>query len=58
MKEINLQKQKDLLLQSNSGSYWNKFSAISGKLFLAKHLKELEKIYNSGIDSFIYYMGL
>lgn len=58
MKERNLQKQKILLEQSNSGSYWDKFASISGKLFLANHLDEIQKIYINGIDNFISYMGL
>lgn len=58
MAEKDIQKQKDLLIQSNSGPYWNKFAAISGKLFLASNIKEVQKLYNSGIDSFISSMRL
>ncbi|WP_346916995.1 hypothetical protein [Clostridium sp.] len=56
MKETDFKRQKTLLEQADSGSYWNKFASISGKLFLASHLDEVEKIYNSGIESFISYM--
>lgn len=58
MREKDCHKQIVLLEQSNSGSYWSKFAAISGKLFLAKHLENIEKIYNSGINNFISCMGL
>ena len=53
MKEDDCEKQKVLLEQSNSGPYWDKFAAISGKLFLASHLEDIQKIYNDGIDNFI-----
>lgn len=58
MKVVDLQKQETLLVQSNSGPYWDKFASISGKLFLASHLDDIEKIYNGGIDNFISYMEL
>ena len=58
MEETDIGKQEDLLIQSNSGSYWGKFAAISGKLFLASHIEEVQNLYNSGIDSFISCMGL
>lgn len=56
--EKDTQKQVDWLRKSNSGQYWGKFAAISGKLFLANHIEEVQKIYNDGIDNFISYMGL
>ena len=58
MKEKDWEKQRVLLNESNSGPYWDKFASISGKLFLASHLENIEEIYNSGIDNFISYMGL
>lgn len=58
MKEKDCNKQMALLEQSNSGSYWSKFAAISGKLFLAIHLNDIERIYKSGINDFISSMGL
>lgn len=58
MKEKDWQKQRILLNESNSGSYWDKFASISGKLFLVSNLEKIEEIYNDGIDNFIAYMGL
>lgn len=58
MKEKDYNKQMILLEQSNSGSYWSKFAAISGKLFLAIHLNDIEKLYKNGINNFISSMGL
>lgn len=58
MKEKDWEKQKVLLNKCNSGPYWDKFASISGKLFLASHLENIEEIYNSGIDNFISYIGL
>lgn len=53
MQEKDYHKQVVLLEQSNSGSYWDKFASISGKLFLANHLEIIEDIYNGGINNFI-----
>jgi hypothetical protein len=51
-------KQKELLNHSNSGPYWDKFAAISGKIFLGNHVKEIKKLYDNGIDYLISSMGL
>lgn len=56
--ENDIQKQNDLLIQSNSGRYWSKFAAISGKLFLASNIEEVQRLYNNGIDNFISSMEL
>lgn len=56
--ENDIQKQNDVLIQSNSGGYWNKFAAISGKLFLASHIEEVQRLYNNGIDNFLSSMEL
>lgn len=46
-------KQKDYLSFANTGSYWDKFAAISGKLYLLKHIEHLHSIYNNGWYNFI-----
>jgi hypothetical protein len=48
LSETDLQKQKEYLEASNCGSYWDKFAAISGKLYLASHLNHIYEIYESG----------
>lgn len=58
MVETDPQRQKDLLLRSNSGNYWSKFAAIGGKLFLASHMEEIQELYNNGVDNFVSHMGL
>ena len=32
----------------NTGSYWDKFGAISSMLYLMKHMESLSKIYEQG----------
>lgn len=46
--EEELTKQIDYLNKANSGSYWNKFAAIVGKLYLANNLNDLSSIYKAG----------
>lgn len=46
--EEELSKQIDHLNQANSGIYWNKFAAITGKLYLANNLNDLFSIYKAG----------
>ena len=46
--ETDVQKQKGYLETSNCGSYWDKFAAISGKLYLASNINQLKDIYKSG----------
>jgi hypothetical protein len=58
IKERNGEKQKALMQQSNSGNYWDKFAAISGKLFLASNIDNIINLYNGGIDAFITSMKL
>lgn len=58
MREEEIHKQSALLLQSNSGYYWDKFAAISGKLFLASRIEEIHNLYEAGIDDFISSMKL
>jgi len=52
-KENDLDRQEELLEVSNSGPYWEKFAAISGKLFLLKHIDDYNNLYNQGVDNFI-----
>ena len=46
-------KQKDYLSFANTGVYWDKFVAISGKLYWLKNMKHLHSIYNKGWYNFI-----
>lgn len=46
--ENDSKKQQEYLNASNCGSYWNKFAAISGKLYLAAHPDEIYDIYEGG----------
>lgn len=46
--ETDIQKQKENLEASNCGSYWDKFAAISGKLYIASHINLIYEIYQSG----------
>lgn len=58
LEETNPDKQKELLIQADSGSYWDKFASVSGKLFLAMNRKDLVDLYHKGIDNFIEQMEL
>ena len=58
LNETDYDKQNELLIQANSGVYWDKFGAISGKLFLARNIEEIVNIYSKGIDNLIQLMGL
>jgi hypothetical protein len=51
--ERDIVKQEIFLEDSNSGSYWAKFAAIIGKLYLASHLDSLHNIYKSGPELLI-----
>ncbi len=46
--ETDSQKKEEYLELSNCGAYWDKFAAISGKLYLADHLDEILTIYQMG----------
>lgn len=48
LKEEDPKKQSILLEQADSGAYWDKFGAITGKLYLSKHLIDLGAIYQKG----------
>ncbi len=45
--------QSQYLESSNTGNYWDKFGAISGKLYLSDHLKQLHHIYRAGVDDML-----
>ncbi|WP_455717302.1 hypothetical protein [Anaerosporobacter sp.] len=51
--ETNELRQKEYLETSNSGAYWDKFAAISGKLYLADHIGNLLDIYKAGPSAMI-----
>lgn len=40
--------QKQYLLESNTGDYWDKFAAISSMIYLMKHIGSLKEIYEAG----------
>ncbi|MPQ45066.1 hypothetical protein [Clostridium tarantellae] len=46
--ETNRLKQEKYLEECDCGYYWNKFAAISGKLYLASNINCLHDIYNQG----------
>ena len=48
LSETNILKQKEYLEESNCGAYWDKFAAISGKLYLASNIGNLCDIYKDG----------
>lgn len=48
LSETNTLKQKEYLDESNCGAYWDKFAAISGKLYLASNIGDLYDIYKDG----------
>lgn len=56
--ETDEERQKLLLLQADSGPYWEKFAAISGKLFLAAHPDAVQEIHAGGPEDMFRRMGL
>lgn len=46
--ETEPQKQAEYLRRSDCGTYWGKFAAMSGKLYLLAHREEMEAIYRAG----------
>lgn len=53
LNEKNSETQKEYLLTSNAGQYWNKFAAIAGKLYLANNLDMIVELYEDGVDNLI-----
>ncbi|MDO5410330.1 MAG: hypothetical protein Q4F21_07735 [Lachnospiraceae bacterium] len=56
LSEEDFDQQKKYLQQSNCGAYWDKFAAISGKLYLASHMDHLCEIYKAGPSAMIHNM--
>jgi len=44
--------QHDHLFEANTGNYWDKFAAISSKLYLLKNIMSLKCIYEQGWQDF------
>ena len=57
LNETDYETQNELLIQANSGVYWEKFGSISGKLFLARNIEEIASIHFKGIDNLIQLMS-
>lgn len=53
LNEKDIEAQKEYLLTSNAGQYWDKFAAIASKLYLANNLNIITQLYNDGIDNLI-----
>ena len=51
--ETDTSRQAACLADSNEGNYWDKYGAISGMLYLAMHIKEVEVIYEAGPERMI-----
>lgn len=50
--ETNPEKQAFYSKTADTGIYWNKFAAMAGKLYLLRHINELERIYREGWRDF------
>lgn len=48
--ETDVEKQKEYMDEVNCGAYWEKFAAISGKLYLASNADRLKYIYKEGSE--------
>jgi hypothetical protein len=46
--ETSYDRQAELILQANSGKFWDKFAAIASMLYLMENRSQLKKIYQSG----------
>ena len=53
LKEESFKLQEKYKQECNSGNYWDKFGAISSKLFLMKNMQNLREIYNDGWENYI-----
>ena len=53
LKEENPNKQKQLLIDADTGEYWDKFGAISSKLYILSNLDDIVEIYNEEPKNFI-----
>lgn len=52
LQETNPIKQAEFRISADTGDYWDKFASICGKLYLLKHIGELENIYQQGWHDF------
>jgi len=50
--ETNGEKQEEYMMMANTGNYWEKFGAISGKMYLLKNMDKIVEIYNDGPKNF------
>ena len=50
--ETDPEKQAVYSKTADTGMYWDKFAAIAGKLYLLRHINELERIYQEGWRGF------
>lgn len=51
--EYNETKQMEYRAKANCGNYWDKYAAISGKLYLLKNKENIINIYNEGWGGFV-----
>ena len=56
--ETDAEKRISLLVEANSGGYWDKYAAISGMLFLAQTKAHITEIYKGGADGMFVRMGI
>jgi len=52
IQEIDPEKQAEYRFSADTGDYWDKFASICGKLYLLKHISDLENIYTQGWHDF------
>lgn len=50
--ETDPEKQAFYSKTADGGMYWDKFAPIAGKLYLLRHISELERIYQGGWRNF------
>ncbi|MDD4729704.1 MAG: hypothetical protein PHN55_13265 [Dysgonamonadaceae bacterium] len=50
--ETSLENQQEILVMADTGRYWDKFASISGKLYILKHIDNIENIYQNGWHNF------
>ena len=52
VRKTDVTKQAVYLHEADTGSYWDKFAAMAGKLYILKNIQNAEKIYRSGWKGF------
>lgn len=50
--ETDPEKQAFYSKTADTGRYWDKFAAISGKLYILRHINEIDRIYQEGWQDF------